>query len=235
MLEFERMFLAKSLPAKLEECKKKEILDIYLPQDSHHPVLRIRKNGDKYEMTKKEVVSAGVFKEQTITLTPEEFDALAKTEGKRVHKVRYFYPHNDRILEIGVFQGALKGLVLIDVEFASEEDMKTALDIGNNKVPQEWTTYVNNVKQNGISAIRPIGNAGQVSLYNFPLFDGGVPMYVIDSSRSQGGKQFYTRVGLGPNGLISEEVEGADTPRAKDGHTYILIRKEPRNPRKRSY
>ena len=124
MLEFERMFLAKSLPAKLEECKKKEILDIYLPQDSHHPVLRIRKNGDKYEMTKKEVVSAGVFKEQTITLTPEEFDALAKTEGKRVHKVRYFYPHNDRILEIGVFQGALKGLVLIDVEFASEEDMK---------------------------------------------------------------------------------------------------------------
>lgn len=124
MLEFERLFLAKELPDGLEKCKQKEVLDIYLPHDSHHPVLRLRKNGDKYEMTKKEVVSAGVFKEQTIMLTPEEFNALTKIEGKRVHKIRYFYPHASRTLEIGVFQGALKGLVLIDVEFASEEDMK---------------------------------------------------------------------------------------------------------------
>ncbi len=124
MLEFERLFLAKKLPEGLEKCKNKEVLDIYLPHDSHHPVLRIRKNGDKYEMTKKEVVGAGVFKEQTIALTTEEFTALEKIQGKRVHKIRYFYPCNNRTLEIGVFQGALKGLVLIDVEFASEEDMK---------------------------------------------------------------------------------------------------------------
>ena len=124
MLEFERLFLAKKLPEGLEKCKSKEVLDIYHPHDSHHPVLRLRKNGDKYEMTKKEVVSAGVFKEQTISLTQEEFSALAKIEGKRVHKIRYFYPHESRTLEIGVFQGALKGLMLIDVEFTSEEDMK---------------------------------------------------------------------------------------------------------------
>ncbi len=124
MLEFERLFLAKRLPEGLEKCKNKEVVDIYLPHDSHHPVLRIRKNGDKYEMTKKEVVSTGVFSEQTIVLSPEEFNSLAKIQGKFLHKIRYFYPHENRTLEIGVFQGALKGLVLIDVEFASEEDMK---------------------------------------------------------------------------------------------------------------
>jgi len=124
MLEFERLFLAKKLPEGLEKCKSKEVLDIYHPHDSHHPVLRLRKNGDKYEMTKKEVVSAGVFKEQTIILTAEEFNVLSKIEGKPVHKIRNFYPYDGRTLEIGVFQGALKGLVLIDVEFTSEEDMK---------------------------------------------------------------------------------------------------------------
>ena len=124
MLEFERLFLAKKLPDGLEKCKQKEVLDVYLPHNSHHPVLRLRKNGDKYEITKKEVVSAGVFKEQTIILTPDEFNALAKIEGKPVHKIRYFYPFDGRTLEIGIFQGALKGLVLIDVEFSSEDDMK---------------------------------------------------------------------------------------------------------------
>ncbi|HLF54814.1 MAG TPA: hypothetical protein VI612_03780 [Candidatus Nanoarchaeia archaeon] len=124
MLEFERLFLAKRLPEGLEKCRFKEVLDIYLPHDSHHPVLRIRKNGDKYEMTKKEVVSIGVFSEQTIVLSPDEFDSLSKIQGKLLHKTRYFYPHENRTLEIGVFQGALKGLVLIDVEFASEENMK---------------------------------------------------------------------------------------------------------------
>lgn len=138
MLEFERLFLAKKLPDGLEKCKNKEVLDIYLPHDSHHPVLRLRKNGDKYEMTKKEVVSAGVFKEQTIILAPEEFNAIEKLEGKRVHKIRYFYPHNGHTLEIGVFQGALKGLVLIDVEFPSEEDMK------NFTAPDFFLTEVKN-------------------------------------------------------------------------------------------
>jgi len=124
MLEFERFFLAKKLPAGLEKCKSKEVLDIYIPKNASHCVLRIRKNGDKYEMTKKECVSTSVFNEQTIALTKEEFDALAKIEGKPVHKIRYFYPYEGRTLEIGVFQDALKGLVLIDVEFESEEEMK---------------------------------------------------------------------------------------------------------------
>lgn len=140
MLEFERMFLAKKLPDGLETCKNKEVLDIYLPHDAKHPVLRVRKNGDKYEMTKKEVVSKGVFKEQTIILTQEEFNALEKIQGKSVHKIRYFYPYNNRTLEIGVFQGALKGLVLIDVEFVSEEDME------NFTMPNFFLTEVKNKK-----------------------------------------------------------------------------------------
>jgi len=57
-------------------------------------------------------------------LTPEEFNSVSSIKGKKVHKIRYYYPYQGRELEIGVFQGELKGLVLIDVEFKSKEDMK---------------------------------------------------------------------------------------------------------------
>ena len=52
MLELEKTYLAKKIP-DLKNCKKKEIIDVYIPATARHPVLRIRKNGDKYEITKK--------------------------------------------------------------------------------------------------------------------------------------------------------------------------------------
>ncbi len=124
MLEFERMFLAKSLP-DLENCKKKEVIDVYYPKTSEHPVVRLRKNGDTYEITKKSKLESGVFQEQTINLTLEEFNAFAQLDGKKIHKIRYFYPYKGRTLEIGVFQGTLHGLVIVDVEFANKEEAET--------------------------------------------------------------------------------------------------------------
>jgi len=56
MIEFERIFLAKKLPDNLQNCRSKEIIYIYVPHDSEHPKLCIRKKGDKYEITKKEVI-----------------------------------------------------------------------------------------------------------------------------------------------------------------------------------
>jgi len=60
MIELERTFLAKQVPEGLKACKSKEIIDIYIPKviEAHAPI-RIRKNGDSYEITKKTPVVEG--------------------------------------------------------------------------------------------------------------------------------------------------------------------------------
>ena len=124
MIELERTFLARVIPAELSGCKYKEILDIYIPLFQEHPVLRIRNNGEKYEMTKKRPVDSEDFsrqKEETIYLTPEEFQELSRLEGKRVRKIRYYLPYQKFFAEVDIFQDALSGLVLLDFEFEDEE------------------------------------------------------------------------------------------------------------------
>jgi CYTH domain-containing protein len=119
-LELEKTYLAKSLPLGLEKCPHKEILDIYIPSTIAHPVLRLRKKGDIFEMTKKEPAKDGDASEQTehtIRLTEEEFKALAAIEGKQSRKIRYDYPYQGHNAEITVFKDELEGLVLIDIEF----------------------------------------------------------------------------------------------------------------------
>ncbi|MFT4326523.1 MAG: hypothetical protein ACMXYK_03415 [Candidatus Woesearchaeota archaeon] len=125
MIEREKTFLVKSLPKDLHTAPSKEIIDVYFPKTKVHPTLRLRKNGDRFELTKKEPVTKGdasVQKEQTIILTEEEFALFNTLEGKRVHKIRYAYPYKDTIAEFDVFQGPLKGLAVVDFEFESEEE-----------------------------------------------------------------------------------------------------------------
>lgn len=134
--EFELTYLAKRFPYSFSlDTPSKEILDIYIPATSPHATLRIRKRGDVYEMTKKEPVSgtdSSYQNENTIPLSKDEFDELATLRGKRVHKIRYYFTEHDIAYEIDVFQGTLLGLVLVDVEFASNEQKA-------NFVPPTWT------------------------------------------------------------------------------------------------
>jgi CYTH domain-containing protein len=128
VIEIERTYLAKDLP-NLFGCKTKEIIDIYLPTNfPGHASIRIRKNGENYEITKKSRVnpeSGSQLLEQTIILSKEEFDALEKEiKGRRVHKIRHYYPFEGRVAEIDVFQDKLIGLVIVEFEFGSEEELK---------------------------------------------------------------------------------------------------------------
>ena len=124
-IELEKTYLLKNVPENLERCKFIEVFDIYIPKSAPHPILRIRKRGDVFEMTKKSPVDLSDSSEQseeTIGLTKEEFSDLLKLDGKRVRKNRYYYSINEKTAEIDIFLDDLEGLVLADFEFNSKEE-----------------------------------------------------------------------------------------------------------------
>jgi adenylate cyclase len=124
-IELERTYLVKFLPRGIESCESREMLDIYVPASARHPVLRIRKAGEKTVITKKQPVGddASTQLEQTIPLDEGEFAELSTIAGKRVRKTRYLYGYEGRTAEIDVFRDGLAGLVLADFEFKDAEEM----------------------------------------------------------------------------------------------------------------
>jgi len=124
-IELERTFLLKNIPAGMEKCKSIEIVDIYIPEAAEHPVLRVRKRGDVFEITKKypgKESDPSEQEEHTISLSKEEFEELSKIQGKRFRKRRYFYPFNGKTAEIDIYLDDLEGLGLVDFEFNNREE-----------------------------------------------------------------------------------------------------------------
>jgi len=124
-IELERTFLLKNIPAGLEKCKSIEIIDIYIPKSARHPVLRIRKKGDVFEITKKYPLVEKDSSEQgeySISLTKEEFEEFSKIKGKRFRKDRYFYLFNGKTAEIDIYLDDLQGLGVVDFEFSSRQE-----------------------------------------------------------------------------------------------------------------
>jgi len=143
-IELERTFLLKDIPIGLEKCKLIEIIDIYIPGSASHPVLRIRKRGDAFEITKKYPLVGKDSSEQgeySISLTKEEFEELSKIKGKRFRKDRYFYHFNGKTAEVDIYLDDLQGLGLVDFEFNSrqEKDSFTMPDFCLADVTQEKT------------------------------------------------------------------------------------------------
>jgi len=125
-IELERTFLAKYLPEDLESYPHKNMQDSFIPKDSRHPLLRIRKNNDKFIITRKylkQEEDKSVFIEETINLSEEEYNSLTQIDSKIHKKIRYQYKtENAKVCEIDVYQEELKGLVLIDFEFNSIDE-----------------------------------------------------------------------------------------------------------------
>ena len=124
-IELERTFLAKYLPEDLENHPSKNMHDSYIPKQEKHPVLRIRKNGDKFTITRKypkDENDMSIMVEETINLSEEEYKSMQQIDGKEHKKIRYQYKTQDaKICEVDVYQEALKGLVLVDFEFDTIE------------------------------------------------------------------------------------------------------------------
>jgi CYTH domain-containing protein len=126
-VELELTYLAKTLPVGLAGCPSKLIVDVYYPASADHPVVRVRQNGDTYQITKKTIIDgtdSSRMNEETIHLTAEEFAGLAANGGKRVAKRRYLYDFKGYTAEVDVFQGDLAGLVVVDFEFTNRNEQQ---------------------------------------------------------------------------------------------------------------
>ena len=128
-VEIERKYLVDlaKLPFSLNSFEIRIIEQGYL---CTRPVVRIRRDNDKYELTYK---SGGMMKrrEENLPLTLEAYEHLKeKVDGRLICKKRYMIPLESSInpelmIELDVFEGELAPLVLAEVEFHDEEAANT--------------------------------------------------------------------------------------------------------------
>ena len=130
-MEIERKFLVKKLPEHLEQYPFQEIEQGYL---NTAPVVRVRKEGDSCYLTYK---GKGLLsrEEYNLPLDQSSYDHLiAKADGVILTKRRYripFFQGREYTIELDIFSGAYKGLILAEVEFESEIEARAF-------TPPEW-------------------------------------------------------------------------------------------------
>lgn len=120
-MEIERKFLLKKLPENLDTYPVRHLEQGYL---STAPVIRIRRDNDKYELTYKGK-GCMIREEHNLPLTKEAYEhLLEKIDGRLIVKKRYMIPLEKYTIELDVFEGDLAPLTLAEVEFSSEEEAK---------------------------------------------------------------------------------------------------------------
>ena len=120
-MEIERKFLLKELPENLETYPVRHLEQGYL---CTAPVVRIRRDNDKYELTYKGK-GCMVREEHNLPLTKEAYEHLReKIDGRLIVKKRYMIPLEKHTIELDVFEGDLAPLALAEVEFVTEEEAK---------------------------------------------------------------------------------------------------------------
>jgi adenylate cyclase len=119
--EVERKFVLAGAPPDLDRHPADAIDQGYLAIADDGVEVRVRRRGDRSTLT----VKSGpghVRVEEEIPIEAERFDALwPLTEGRRLVKTRYLVPLDDDLeAEVDVYGEGLEGLVVAEIEFASD-------------------------------------------------------------------------------------------------------------------
>ena len=117
-MEIERKFTIKKVP-DLSAFSFLKIEQAYL---NINPVIRIRRQNEEYYLTYK---GKGMMarEEYNLPLNKESFyHLLDKVDGQIIKKTRYLIPFENDTIELDVFEGSLKPLIIAEVEFKSERD-----------------------------------------------------------------------------------------------------------------
>jgi CYTH domain-containing protein len=123
MFEIERKFLLETLPPQLAGLESTQVDQGYLAVTDDVEVRVRARAGDRLLTVKQG--RGEVRHEVTIPLTDEQFDDLwVLTAGRRIRKQRWVIPYDPQgelEVEVDQFTGDLAGLLIAEVEVASEE------------------------------------------------------------------------------------------------------------------
>ena len=127
--ERERRYLLRELPDGLRvNDPHTQIFDNYITGTR----LRLRKvrvperREWTWKLTQKFAPAAGDFSRTVIAniyLSQYEYEVLSVFEGNEIRKNRYPYEHGGRKFSVDVFLGPLRGLVLAETEFDTDEEL----------------------------------------------------------------------------------------------------------------
>jgi CYTH domain-containing protein len=134
-MERERKFLITHAPGRLGRFPHKMIRQGYLAipgrGDKNAVEIRLRDEGGKQLLT----VKGGRGQSRTeveVPIAKSSFRSLWRlTKGKRVQKVRYKIPLGQLTVELDVYRGKLRGLMIAEVEFESDRQLR-------NFRPPQW-------------------------------------------------------------------------------------------------
>ncbi len=114
--EIERKFCVRKMP-DITACTGVEISQGYIAVDEDDTEVRLRRKDKRFYQTVK--IGKGVQRtEVEVELSRAQFDTLwPLTAGRRVEKVRYEIAEGVWTIELDVYCGRLKGLVVAEVEF----------------------------------------------------------------------------------------------------------------------
>lgn len=125
----ERRFLLRGLPEGLAPADYHlQLFDNYIT----HTSLRLRKVREPYkrEWTWKLTQKLPDASEPARTLVTniylarEDYEVFSVFEGNEIRKNRYPFEHDGRAYTVDVYLGALRGLILAQTEFASDDEMR---------------------------------------------------------------------------------------------------------------
>ena len=121
-IEIERKFLVPERPDDLDRHPSTAIEQGYLAIADDGTEVRIRRRGGSATLTVKGAGGRSRVEEE-LDIDDERFERLwPLTEGRRIEKTRYEIPTEDgATIELDVYDGALAGLVVAEVEFDSED------------------------------------------------------------------------------------------------------------------
>lgn len=139
-LEKESTYLLTSLPEVVKNWKKEYTKDIYLPPEADHPMIRLRRRGESFFMTKKYPKVAGDFStmvEETIVLTESEYKYFeTHVPGLELEKNRYSLREATYTIEVDEYLGKLSPLIVMDIEWDNDVE---ELDLSSFKIGKDIT------------------------------------------------------------------------------------------------
>jgi adenylate cyclase len=124
MQEIERKFIIQSIPFPLDHQFFEDIRQGYLVTSEKGDEVRVRQRGDHCFLTVKKGEGFERY-EMEIEISRDQFEKLyGATADERLEKKRYIIKDHGFNIELDIFEGRLKGLMVAEVEFRSPDEGK---------------------------------------------------------------------------------------------------------------